>query len=60
MSKSNLDKYLALEYTKENMLDGINKSWKKFVKKEMDKDYFQYIRRRRVLKSYRFFITTIN
>lgn len=43
MSKSNLDKYLSLEYSKETMLDGVKKSWKKFIKKEMEKDYFQGI-----------------
>lgn len=43
MSNVNLEKYLSLEYTKENMLDGVKNSWKKFVKKEMDKDYFQNI-----------------
>jgi uracil-DNA glycosylase len=43
MSKVNLEKYLTLEYTKENMLDGVKKSWKKFIKKEMEKEYFQDI-----------------
>lgn len=43
MSELNLEKYLSLEYTKENMLKGVKKSWKKFMEKEMDKDYFEDI-----------------
>ena len=43
MSNVNLEKYLTLEYTKENMLDGVKKSWKKFIKKEMEKEYFEDI-----------------
>ena len=43
MSKHNLEKYLSLEYTKENMLKGVKKSWKKFIKEEMNKYYFQNI-----------------
>mgnify|MGYP003983961517 CR=1 FL=1 len=43
MSNVNLEKYLTLEYTKENMLDGVKKSWKKFIKKEMEKEYFDDI-----------------
>ena len=31
------------KYTKENMLEGVKKSWKKFILKEMEKDYFQVI-----------------
>ena len=43
MSNVNLEKYLSLEYTKENMLDGVKKSWKIFIKKEMEKEYFDDI-----------------
>ena len=43
MSDLNLDEYLSLEYTKKNMLKGVKKSWKKFIKNEMEKDYFQNI-----------------
>ena len=43
MSELNLEKYLSLKYTKENMLKGVRKSWKKFMEKEMDKDYFEDI-----------------
>lgn len=43
MSNVNLEKYLTLEYTKENMLDGVKKSWKKFINKEMEKEYFEDI-----------------
>lgn len=43
MSKPNLEKYLSLEYTKKNILKGVKKSWKKFIEKEIEKDYFQEI-----------------
>ena len=43
MSKPNLEKYLSLEYTKENILKGVKKSWKKFIEKEIEKEYFHDI-----------------
>ena len=33
----------TLEYSKDNMLKGVKKSWKKFIKKEMEKEYFEDI-----------------
>lgn len=43
MSNLNLEEYLSLKYIKKNMLEGVRKSWKKFIEKEMEKDYFQNI-----------------
>ena len=39
----NFNKYYSLSYNKENMLTDVKKSWKKFIKKEMDKEYFNKI-----------------
>ena len=39
----NQDKYYSLSYDKETMLNGVRKSWKKFIKKEMNKEYFNEI-----------------
>ena len=33
----------TLEYSKNNMLKGVKKSWKKFIQKEMDEEYFDKI-----------------
>lgn len=39
----NLEKYWSRQYDKKVMLNGVRKSWKKFIEKEMDKEYFNDI-----------------
>ena len=43
MSQHEKEKCLSLKFNKDNMLNGVKKSWKKFIEKEMEKDYFQNI-----------------
>jgi uracil-DNA glycosylase len=43
MLKKDFEKNLFLEYSKKNMIKGVKKSWKKFIEKEMEKEYFDNI-----------------